>query len=65
MANFKNRTPEDVLNWTVTRKILGELLTKHYQACATEELTPRLREVLKKLQNEEPEQPEEERTDIR
>lgn len=49
------RRPEEAYNWTVTKKILGELLTKHYQACTTDELPPRLREVLKKLDEEKPE----------
>lgn len=51
----KKRTPEGELNWVVTRKIIGELLTKHYQACATEELPRRLRALIKKLDSEEPE----------
>jgi hypothetical protein len=54
----RKRIPEDDLNWAVTRIIIGELLRKHYQACATEELPPRLRAVLKKLDSEEPERPE-------
>lgn len=51
----KKRTPEQELNWTVTRKIIGELLTKHYQACATQELPPSLQAAIKKLDSEEPE----------
>ena len=54
----KKRTPEEELNWAATRKIIGELLTKHYQACATEELPPRLHALIKKLDSEEPERPE-------
>jgi hypothetical protein len=49
------RTPEDGLNWALTKKQIGELLRTHYQACATEELSPRLRTVLKKLEQGEPE----------
>jgi hypothetical protein len=51
----KKRTPEELLNWTVTRKIIGELLIKHYQACATQELPPSLQAAIKKLDSEEPE----------
>jgi hypothetical protein len=54
----KKRTPEEDLNWAVTRNIIGELLTKHYRACATEELPPRLLALIKKLDHEEPERPE-------
>jgi hypothetical protein len=54
----KRRTPEEELNWAVTRKILGERLTKHYQACATDELPPRLLALIQKLDNEEPDQRE-------
>jgi hypothetical protein len=51
----KKRTPQEELNWTITRKIIGELLTKHYQACATQQLPPSLQAAIKKLDSEEPE----------
>ncbi len=47
-------TPEDRLNSARIREQIGQLLRIHYQACATAELPPRLREALKKLDEEKP-----------
>jgi hypothetical protein len=52
---MSKKTFEEALNWTDTRERIGQLLRVHYQACATQELPPRLRAVLKKLEQEEPE----------
>jgi hypothetical protein len=52
------RTPDQLRYWSQTHKIIGEQLRAYYRACTTEELSPRLLAVLKKLENEEPEQPE-------
>jgi hypothetical protein len=57
MLMAKKRILEHELTWTVTRKIIGELLSKHYQACATEELPPRLQALIDKLEIEEPDSP--------
>jgi Anti-sigma factor NepR len=58
------RTLDELRYWSETNKIIGDQLRSYYQACSTEELPARLRAVLKKLENEEPEQPEQ-RTGIR
>jgi hypothetical protein len=62
----KRSTPEDRLNWVRIREQswvnsarireqIGYQLKKHYQACMTEELPPRLLAALKKLDEEIPE----------
>jgi hypothetical protein len=53
------RAPQQSRYWSETNKIIGQQLRTYYQACTTEELPPRLRAVLRKLENEEPEQLEE------
>jgi hypothetical protein len=58
------RTLDELRYWSETNKIIGDQLRSYYQACSTEGLPARLRAVLKKLENEEPEQPEQ-RTGIR
>jgi hypothetical protein len=52
------RTPDQLPYWSETNKIIGHKLRAYYQVCVTEELPPRLRAVIKKLDNEEPERPE-------
>jgi hypothetical protein len=51
MFKFKH-TPEDRPNSARIREHIGQLLRDHYQACMTHKLPPRLREVLKKLDEE-------------
>jgi Anti-sigma factor NepR len=46
------------LNRDHTRQQIGQKLRDYYRAYATEELPPRLLAVIKKLDHEEPEQPE-------
>jgi hypothetical protein len=46
------RTPDQLHYRSQTHKIIGEQLKAYYQACATEELPPRLLEALKKLDEE-------------
>jgi predicted metal-dependent hydrolase len=48
-------TFDELRNWSVTREQIGHRLKKHYRACTTEELPPRLRKVLKKLDEEKSE----------
>ncbi len=52
---YKHRTPEDTLNSARIREEIGHLLRNYYQTCIANELPPRLREVLKKLDEEQPE----------
>jgi hypothetical protein len=54
-ALHKKSTPEDRLNSARIREHIGRLLTDHYQACTTDDLPPRLREVVKKWDEEKPE----------
>jgi hypothetical protein len=51
----KKPTAEDRLNSARIRDHIGHLLKKHYQACTTVELPPRLLALLKKLDEERPE----------
>jgi hypothetical protein len=53
------RTPDELRNWSFTKEQIGKL-KEHYQACTTQELPPRLRDVLKKLNKEKSERPGEE-----
>jgi hypothetical protein len=54
----KSKTPDELRNWSLTKAQIGHQLKKHYQAYTTEELPPRLLALIKKLNHEEPEQPE-------
>jgi hypothetical protein len=45
-------------HWSHINERIGGALKKHYQACMTDELPPRLRDVLKELNSEEPERSE-------
>jgi hypothetical protein len=51
----KKTITEERLNSARIRDHIGRLLQKHYQACTTDELPPRLLAVLKKLDEEQPE----------
>jgi hypothetical protein len=51
---IKKRTAEERLNATRIRDHIGHLLKKHYQACVTDELPPRMLALLKKLDQELP-----------
>ena len=53
---YKKPTPEDHLNLARIRERIGHLLKDHYQACTTDKLPPRLLALLKKLDQELPEQ---------
>jgi len=46
------RTPDQKQYWSQTNKVIGHKLKDYYQACTTEELPPRLRDALKKLDDE-------------
>jgi hypothetical protein len=46
---MSKRTPDQVRHWFETNKVIGRQLQKYYQGFMTDELPPRLREVLKKL----------------
>jgi len=46
------RTPDQMRYWSETNKVIGQKLRAYYQACGTEELTPRLLALLKKLDKE-------------
>ena len=48
----KKRTPDELLNWSLTKERIGQQLKEHYQACTTEELPPRLLALIKKLDEE-------------
>jgi hypothetical protein len=55
MFMTKMPTPEDRLNADRIREQIGHRLKRHYQACMTDELPPRLLALLKKLDEEIPE----------
>jgi len=55
MFTTKKPTPEDRLNAARIREQIGHQLKKHYLACMTDELPPRLLALLKKLDEERPE----------
>jgi hypothetical protein len=46
------RTPDQLRYWSETNKNIGQQLRAYYQAYTTEELSPRLRAVLNKLNEE-------------
>ena len=52
---LKRATPEEQRNRSIMREHIGHQLKKHYQACTTEELPPRLLALVKKLHEETPE----------
>jgi len=49
---LKRATPEERRNWSIARELIGSQLKKHYQACMTEALPPRLLAALKQLDEE-------------
>jgi hypothetical protein len=51
----KKRTADELQNWSLTKERIGQELKKYYQACTTDELPPRLRALVKKLDEETPE----------
>jgi hypothetical protein len=51
----KKRTPDELLAWSLAKERIGDQLKEHYEACTTEELPPRLLTLLKKLDQELPE----------
>jgi hypothetical protein len=51
-----NRTSDELRSWCLAKDRIAEQLRMYYQACATEVLSPRLFALLKKLNNELPEE---------
>jgi len=51
----KKRTPDELLAWSLAKERIGDQLKEYYEACTTEELPPRLLTLLKKLDQELPE----------
>jgi predicted metal-dependent hydrolase len=45
---------DELDNWASTREQIGRQLKTFYERCMTDELPPRLREVLKKLDEDQP-----------
>jgi hypothetical protein len=54
-STSNNDAPEELRNWSFAREQIGSQLKTFYERCMTDELPPRLREVLKKLDEERPE----------
>lgn len=52
---MSKRTTEEMLNSARIRDHINHSLRKYYQACLTDELPPRLRATVKKLDEERPE----------
>jgi hypothetical protein len=46
------RTPAELFQWTESRKRIDKLLRDHYRACTSQELSPQVLAVLKKLREE-------------
>jgi hypothetical protein len=46
---YRKRSPVDCENAARIRELIGRSLEKHYQACMTGELLPRLLSLLRKL----------------
>jgi hypothetical protein len=51
---MSKRTPNELLSWCHIKGQIGQQLKDHYRACTTEELPPRLRALIKELE-EKPE----------
>jgi hypothetical protein len=49
---FSKRTADEWRDWSYTKDRIGQQLKDHYQACTTEELPPRLRALVKKMEEE-------------
>lgn len=43
------RTSDQSLYWSQTNKLIGQQLRAYYRACLSEELPPRLRAVIKRM----------------
>jgi predicted metal-dependent hydrolase len=54
----KHTRSGELHHWGQTREQIGRKLRDYYRAYATEEVPPRLLALIKKLNHEEPEQPE-------
>ncbi len=52
----KKRTPDELARLSLIKEQIGEQLRDYYRACATEELPPQLLTLLKKLNQEIPEE---------
>jgi hypothetical protein len=50
-----NNDTSELRAWSLAREQIGQNLKTFYERCMTDDLPPRLREVIKKLDNEEPE----------
>jgi len=46
------RTPSELFQWTKTRERMDKLLRDHYRAFSSQELSPQVLAVLKKLRDE-------------
>jgi hypothetical protein len=46
------RTPAELFQWSKTRERMDKLLRDHYRACTSQELSPQVVALLKKLRNE-------------
>jgi Anti-sigma factor NepR len=53
---YRKSTPEDSLNSALIREQIGRSLRNRYQPCTSQELPPRLLALLKKLDQELPEE---------
>jgi hypothetical protein len=51
----QKRTPDELFAWSLSKEGIGQQLKEHYRACTTEELPPRLLAVIKKMDEEIPE----------
>ena len=54
-CSMPKRTPDQLRYSSETNKIIGQKLRDYYQACTNEELPPRLLALVKKLDQETPE----------
>lgn len=51
-SQSRKRTPGELRDWSFTRMHMGQQLKKHYQACMTDELPPRLLALINRLDKE-------------
>jgi hypothetical protein len=52
----KKRTPDELARLSLAKEQIGQQLRNYYRACTTEELPPQLLALLKKLDQELPEE---------
>jgi hypothetical protein len=52
----EKRTPAELARLSLTKEQIGQQLRNYYRACTTEELPPQLLALLKKLDQELPEE---------